>query len=90
MIFVLLYFDINNVYSTNTTEIMKLKSNASNVEILEAMKHPQNGIGFLTPHPSLPLQTFVSADAVQWLHNHTETGMTVKKAIKIMQVKYIY
>ncbi|XP_063975968.1 GATOR complex protein Iml1 isoform X1 [Diachasmimorpha longicaudata] len=66
-------------------EIPKLKSTASLSEILESMKSPQTGVGFLTQHPSLPSQTFVSADAVQWLNNHLEGGVTVKKAMKIMQ-----
>ncbi|XP_034950976.1 GATOR complex protein Iml1 isoform X3 [Chelonus insularis] len=74
----------NNEENSNA-EIMKLKSNASNIEILEVLKHPQHGIGFLTPHPVLPSQTFVSADAVQWLNNHIEGGVAVKKAIAIMQ-----
>ncbi|KAK0072610.1 hypothetical protein PV325_011114 [Microctonus aethiopoides] len=39
-------------------EVIKLKNNASNAEILEAMKHLQNGVGFLAPHLSLPSQTF--------------------------------
>ncbi|XP_044593245.1 GATOR complex protein Iml1 isoform X8 [Cotesia glomerata] len=66
-------------------EMTNLKSNASNSEILEALKNPQNGISFLTPHPSLPSQTFVSADAVQWLNNHIDGGVNVQQAIKIME-----
>ncbi|CAL7950358.1 unnamed protein product [Xylocopa violacea] len=76
------HFDTNDD-STNM-ELTKLKNTASNTEILEAMKHPQNGVGFLTQHPSLPSQTFVSADAVQWLNNHIEGGVTVKNATNIM------
>lgn len=67
-------------------ELTKLKSNATNAEILEAMKHPQTGVGFLTQHPSLPSQTFVSADAVQWLSNNTEGGVTVESAINTIKV----
>ncbi|XP_074113589.1 GATOR complex protein Iml1 isoform X6 [Cotesia typhae] len=66
-------------------EMTNLKSNASNSEILEALKNPQNGISFLTPHPSLPSQTFVSADAVQWLNNHIDGGVNIQQAIKIME-----
>ena len=78
---------------SSSMELTKLKNTASNNEILEAMKHSQNGVGFLTQHPSLPSQTFVSADAVQWLNNHIEGGVTVENAINIMNVKiilYIY
>lgn len=74
-------------YSSNA-EVSKIKSNASMTEILEAMKLPQSGIGFLTQHPSLPSLTFVSAEAVQWLNNHVESGVTVEKATLIMQVVF--
>ncbi|XP_057336662.1 GATOR complex protein Iml1 isoform X5 [Microplitis mediator] len=67
------------------SEMMNLKSNASNIEILEALKNVQSGISFLTPHPSLPSQTFVSADAAQWLNNHIEGGVNIQQAIKIME-----
>ncbi|XP_078053123.1 GATOR complex protein Iml1 isoform X3 [Augochlora pura] len=73
----------SNEDSTNM-ELMKIKNTASKNEILEAMKHLQSGVGFLTQHPSLPSQTFVSADAVQWLNNHIEGGVTVEGAIDIM------
>jgi len=74
------------IYSANQ-ELTKIKSNATNVEILEAMKHPQTGVGFLTQHPSLPSQTFVSADAIQWLNNHVEGGIEIEHGINIMKVK---
>ncbi|XP_017880905.1 GATOR complex protein DEPDC5 isoform X6 [Ceratina calcarata] len=76
------HFDSND--DSTSTELTKLKNTVSNNEILEAMKHPQNGVGFLTQHPSLPSQTFVSADAVQWLNNHIEGGVSVEKAINVM------
>lgn len=57
------------------------------MEILEVMKHPQTGVGFLTQHPSLPSQTFVSADAIQWLNNHMEGGVGIERGIDIMQVE---
>lgn len=68
-------------------ELTKIKSNATNLEILEVMKHPQTGVGFLTQHPSLPSQTFVSADAIQWLNNHMEGGMGIEQGINIMKVE---
>lgn len=79
-----------NVIDSSSMELTKLKNTASNNEILEAMKHSQNGVGFLTQHPSLPSQTFVSADAVQWLNNHIEGGVTIENAINIMNVKIIF
>ncbi|XP_033220943.1 GATOR complex protein Iml1 [Belonocnema kinseyi] len=70
---------------SNNAEVTKIKSSASNSEILEALKHPLSGVGFFTQHPSLPSQTFVSADAVQWLNNHIDGGVTVESAVGIMQ-----
>ncbi|XP_039311231.1 GATOR complex protein Iml1 isoform X6 [Solenopsis invicta] len=77
------HFDVND--DNTNQELTKIKSNATNVEILEAMKHPQTGVGFLTQHPSLPSQTFVSADAIQWLNNHIEGGVGVERGINIMK-----
>ena len=74
------------LFSSNNAEVTKIKSSASNSEILEALKLPLTGVGFLTQHPSLPSQTFVSADAVQWLNNNIDGGVTVEKATAIMQV----
>ncbi|XP_076241100.1 GATOR complex protein Iml1 isoform X2 [Calliopsis andreniformis] len=77
------HFDSNE--DSANMELTKIKSTATYNEILEAMKHPQHGVvGSLTQHPSLPNQTFVSADAVQWLNNHIEGGITVEGAINIM------
>ncbi|XP_071557307.1 GATOR complex protein Iml1 isoform X5 [Temnothorax nylanderi] len=77
------HFDAND--DSANQELTKIKSNATNVEILEAMKHPQTGVGFLTQHPSLPSQTFVSADAIQWLNNHIEGGTGIEQGINIMK-----
>ncbi|XP_070149931.1 GATOR complex protein Iml1 isoform X5 [Polyergus mexicanus] len=77
------HFDTND--DNTNMELTKIKSNATNLEILEVMKHPQTGVGFLTQHPSLPSQTFVSADAIQWLNNHMEGGMGVEQGINIMK-----
>lgn len=67
-------------------EIPKIKKDATYSEILERLKHPQNGIGFFTHNSSLPSQTFVSADAVQWLNTYMDEGVDVERAISIMQV----
>ncbi|XP_014474175.1 PREDICTED: DEP domain-containing protein 5 isoform X4 [Dinoponera quadriceps] len=77
------HFDVND--DSVNMELTKIKSTATNVEILEAMKHQQTGVGFLTQHPSLPSQTFVSADAIQWLNNHIEGGMGIEQGINIMK-----
>lgn len=67
-------------------EVSKLKSNAPFTEIIEAMVHPQNGLSFLSYHPSLPSQTFVSAEASQWLNTHIEGGMSIKATENLMEV----
>ncbi|XP_028048788.1 GATOR complex protein Iml1 [Monomorium pharaonis] len=77
------HFDAND--DSGNQELTKMKSNATNMEILEAMKHPQTGVGFLTQHPSLPSQTFVSADAIQWLNNHIEGGVGVEQGVNTMK-----
>lgn len=60
-----------------------LRSSATTAEILEAMKHPITGIGFLTTQHNLPSQTFVSADAVSWLINHMEGVIAVERGIQV-------
>lgn len=49
------------------------------------MKNPITGVGFLTPHQSLPSYTFTSADAVNWLINHVEHVTNVDEAMQILQ-----
>jgi hypothetical protein len=78
-------YDAFRSFATEVTT--RIKSSAPFAEILEAMKHPQTGVGFLTQHPSLPSQTFVSADAVQWLNSHIEGGVSVEGAVNIMKVR---
>ena len=74
------------ITSSMATEVTRLKPTAAHSEILESMRHPHTGVGFLTQHPSLPSQTFVSADAVQWLNSHIEGGVSVEVAVLIMKV----
>lgn len=61
-----------------------MKETSTFSEILEAMRHPISGVGFLTTHPSLPSFTFVAADAVHWLMNHLEGVTSIDKAVLIM------
>ncbi|XP_034840644.1 GATOR complex protein Iml1 isoform X4 [Maniola hyperantus] len=63
----------------------KLKANATLQEILERMRHPSLGVGFLQQTVSLPSHTFVSIYAIQWLLANME-NMTYEKATVIMQV----
>ena len=77
-----------SIIFSNNLDIPKMKKDATYAEILEHLKQPQNGIGFFTHNPSLPNQTFVSADAVQWLNNYIDGGVDINRAIDIMQVHF--
>ncbi|KAG5888099.1 hypothetical protein JTB14_021899 [Gonioctena quinquepunctata] len=65
--------------------ITLMKFNTSSYEIIEAMKHPTNGLLFITLQPNLPNTTFVTADAVNWLMSHMEGITTIEKGVQIMQ-----
>ena len=73
-------------FSQSHCDIHQLKSTATLLEILEAMRNTVSGVGFLTHHPSLPSYTFVSADAVLWLIRHMEGLPREEKAVDIMEV----
>lgn len=53
------------------------------MEILEAMRNPYTGVGFLTTHQSFATLTFVSADAVTWLMEHIEGVNNVDLAVQV-------
>ncbi|XP_077296964.1 GATOR complex protein Iml1 isoform X2 [Arctopsyche grandis] len=59
---------------------MKLKSTATLIEILEAMKNPVTGVGFMMQTVSLPSNTFVSIDGIQWLIYHVDGITNIEKA----------
>lgn len=68
----------------------KLKSNVPLSEIIERMRHPTLGVGFLQQTVSLPSHTFVSIYAIHWLQANME-GITYDKAIAVMEViKFIF
>lgn len=60
-----------------------LKPNASNQEILNALKHPVTGLGFIAAHENLPPLTFISADAVNWLMIHMEGISNIERATQV-------
>lgn len=89
------YVKIFLFYSSFNTSEPSLKATASNVEILEAMRNPYTGVGFLTTHQSFTNLTFVSADAVNWLIKHVEGISNIETAVRvsfqlIRQLKYFY
>ena len=51
---------------------IKFNADTPLTEIVEAMRHPVTGLGFLGPNTSIPSGTFVSHDAIQWLQNRME------------------
>ncbi|KPJ01766.1 DEP domain-containing protein 5 [Papilio xuthus] len=62
----------------------KLKANASLSEIIERMRHPTLGVGFLQQTVSLPSHAFVSIYAIHWLQANMDS-MTYEKATTIME-----
>ena len=63
----------------------RLGRSASVNDIVDAMRHPVSGVGFLAHHISLPSMTFVSADAVQWLIKHVEGVSNQHSAEQILE-----
>ncbi|XP_057663602.1 GATOR complex protein Iml1 isoform X2 [Diorhabda carinulata] len=68
--------------------ITMLKPNATSAEIIDSMKHPINGLLFISVQQNLPNLTFVTADAVSWLMTHMEEVPSIEKGIQIMQILY--
>lgn len=71
--------------TVSQTETVLLKESATQQEIVDAMKHPTHGLGFLSPHASLPGHAFVSADAVSWLKTHMENEPNQERAVAILE-----
>nr|XP_024217178.1 GATOR complex protein DEPDC5 isoform X3 [Halyomorpha halys] len=72
-------------YDQEASQCVVLKEGTPYHEIVEALKNPHSGISFLNTHPSFPSNTFVSADAVQWLIAHLEGVSNQQQAINILQ-----
>ncbi|XP_050344899.1 GATOR complex protein Iml1 isoform X3 [Nymphalis io] len=62
----------------------KLKANATLLEVIDRMRHPSLGVGFLQQTVSLPSHTFVSIYAIHWLQANME-NMTYEKATSCME-----
>ncbi|XP_017781938.1 PREDICTED: DEP domain-containing protein 5 isoform X2 [Nicrophorus vespilloides] len=73
-----------NTEDSSVNQEALLKSTATHEDILEAMKHPVSGVGFLTTHQSLPSATFVSADAANWLLTNMEGVDVLEQAVQIL------
>lgn len=67
-------------------EVPPLPKTATIPEIIEAMKTPNIGLDFLTGYSYLPSHTFVVLDALVWLSNRLEGGMTQAKGLEFMEV----
>lgn len=65
---------------------MLLKSNATDVEIIEALRNPINGLSLINPQSNLPNLSFITADAVSWLMAHMEGVANVEKAVHVCLV----
>ncbi|XP_026329344.1 GATOR complex protein DEPDC5 isoform X2 [Hyposmocoma kahamanoa] len=75
--------ELDDTYDDGVLE-PKLKANVSLAEIIERMRHPTLGVGFLQQTVSLPSHTFVSIYAIHWLQTNME-NMTCDKAVNIME-----
>ncbi|CAG9760851.1 unnamed protein product [Ceutorhynchus assimilis] len=65
--------------------LLPLKSSCVNTEIIEALKHPSQGLSFFNMPHNLPSHTFVAAEAVSWLINNMDGVTTIQRAMQIMQ-----
>ena len=84
----IIYHDIDIIFFFSfVTGEQKLKSTATILEIFEALKHPQTGVGFLSSAQSLPSYTFVSYDAINWLHQHMESPCDPIKILEAMRLE---
>lgn len=52
--------------------------------------HPNHGVGFLSHFPSLPSNSFISYDAVQWFKRNVEGVSDDMKATERLEVKFGY
>lgn len=68
-------------------ETLVLKEDATHQEIIEAMRHPHQGLSFLSPQTSLPGHVFVSADAVTWVRAHVMNTTSYEAAVKLLKVR---
>ncbi|KAG7307168.1 hypothetical protein JYU34_007319 [Plutella xylostella] len=75
--------EMDDTYDEGVQE-PKLKSNAPLSSIIERMRSPTLGVGFLQQTVSLPSQAFVSIYAIHWLVANME-GCTTEKATAIME-----
>lgn len=63
----------------------KLSATATLSEIFEAFRHPVSGVSFLAKVQSLPSQTFVSYDAINWLYNRIEGQCNAVEVLEKMR-----
>lgn len=79
----ILTFDCFFLFFSGNSELL-LKASSTHIEILEAMRNLNTGVGFLTQNQSLRNNTFISADAVAWLINHVENVSDTEQAMQIL------
>lgn len=68
------------------TELLLIRENLSNAELVEHMIYTQLGVGFVTRHMGLPQNSFVSDDAVSWLVNNVTSLNDRNEAVELLQV----
>ncbi|XP_021209153.2 GATOR complex protein DEPDC5 isoform X2 [Bombyx mandarina] len=75
--------EADDTYDDGVSE-PKLKANAPLSDVVDRMRHPTLGLGFLQQTVSLPSHTFVSIYAIHWLQENME-GMDYEKAASLME-----
>ena len=77
--------DLNLFSCSFLVEPPKFKPTTPVEDIFEAFKNPNHGVGFLEPLPSMPSYTFVSYDAIMWLHNRLEGNVNPIQILETMK-----
>ncbi|KAG8178705.1 hypothetical protein JTE90_011631 [Oedothorax gibbosus] len=65
-------------------EMKKISENSTEQEIIQAMKHPQDGLNFVSK-VGWSNFTFISSEAVNWLIENVEGILVEQNAIKMLQ-----
>lgn len=69
----------------SASEPKKVSASSPPADIVEALKHPSEGICFLPIQSGVPQHSFISAEAVAWVKDQVEGIQTEMEAIQVIQ-----
>ncbi|KAH9502461.1 GATOR complex protein depdc5 [Bulinus truncatus] len=69
----------------STKDVEKLNTTSPSVKILEALLDSVHGLSLIQGQAGLPLNTFISAEAVDWCQHNVSGAETVSLAVELMQ-----